>query len=520
MPALHRAAIAAMIILAVGCDSDNDKSIPKVPPTLTISQSTAIFYNPSGTYDDSLRKSLGDAYFRLRDSLTSNNNLLIHLFDSLRIDYRYTSSDIVAFEEGKGRTTLLEIKKLNAPWGVIYFEKGMPPILLYGNTKNIIKLLGTVIPGFRLQPAPPVIVGNEPGSYETKEMKPSTEGQDLQKPREALLISTMDAIEDARLPLASADSILREDARETRIAFTNRINQQPLLLIKFDNDIFANTDIYYTNGVRIEHIAPIWQHSPLSALLISPGKKGETSFGMSLVQNMYTPQYPVLEEIQYGDRPFASYLFFSNFLIYNNPEKQNRLTSELAVGVIGPASLGGSIQSYLHGEEKRPRGWKNQIANDLIVNYNLQFEKGIFGNANHDVVLIAGLAAGTLYTTAESGIKYNWGNRSSYFTAFYNLPAHFSPRQPWWSYFSYDLFAQTNLKGIAYDATLQGGIFNHSSPYTLNNSDIHRVIWSAEVGLSIAYKRYSAAFIQHIASPEFRDARWHKWGRIKVTIPL
>ena len=512
-----------LLIVTLLCGIACTQEVPekKIIKKLIVKESGTVFYNPARSIDDSLKNALGDRYFRLRDSLTASNSRLVKLYDSVGISYQFSDAAVIEFVESNGRKTVIEPGKLSAPWGAIHYEISMPPVMLAADFDQSLRLLRTVVPGFRLAPETkkPAIAQTE-----KKPVIPATmEADETNLPsslREYLQISQLETIKKNIPGDSLPASIYPEREKALHAEEFNRINQQTLLQIKFDNDIFTNTDIYYTNGVRIEHISPIWRKSPVAHLLISPSRKGETHYGVSFVQNMYTPQFPVREDIQYGDRPFASYLLLGHLSIYNHKLRKYRLTSEIDLGVIGPASLGGSIQSYLHGEEKRPKGWKNQITDDIIANYNLRFEKGMMEKQGHELMVTTALQAGTLYTTGEIGLKYLWGNRTRYFSNYYNIPLRFSPKQPWHTYFTYQFGIESEMAFIGYDATLQGGMLNHNSPYTISNNNLKRLVWKSEASLSISYKKYSAAFVQYLASPEFTGMRWHKWGRIKVTIPL
>lgn len=517
---LSQPLLLGLLLLIASCNTGDSTKKTSDIETLIVNESGAVFYNPPDGYNDSLMKVAGDSYFQLRDSLTRSNDRLKRLFDSLQIPYQYTRADQIKFLEINGKTTLVEVKELASPWGVLYFEKGMTTLTLSPDFQSSLRLLRTVIPGFVLAPEKPVEIEVTNKIKQRLTSTPPVETEENIKMREYLHFGRLRTITGYLTEPGKTDSTIPDFSESSLPVVLNKIWQHPILLIKFDNDIFANTDIYYTNGVAIEHLAPLWQYSPLSRCLISPSKHGETYYGFSVIQNMYTPQYPVREDIQYGDRPFASYLLAGNFSIFNNATSRFRLTTELFLGVIGPASGGGSIQSYLHGEEKRPKGWKNQIVNDFLLNYNMSLEKGFYNSNNHNIMLITDLMAGSLYTRGAVGLKYHWGSNSSYFKHFYNLPLHFSPKQPWYTYFAYDFHLLSRVNANGYDATLQGGLINKESPYTLQFNEIHHLTWSAEAGLSLSYKRYTASFIQNIASPEFKNARWHKWGRIKLTIPL
>jgi hypothetical protein len=76
---------------------------------------------------------------------------------------------------------------------------------------------------------------------------------------------------------------------------------------------------------------------------------------------------------------------------------------------------------------------------------------------------------------------------------------------------------RTWATAVFYDATLQGGIFNHSSPYTIREKDLSRYVLGASGGLSASFNGISIAFSMYMISPEFATfRRWHKWGRIAI----
>ncbi|MCK5455946.1 MAG: DUF2219 family protein, partial [Melioribacteraceae bacterium] len=75
-----------------------------------------------------------------------------------------------------------------------------------------------------------------------------------------------------------------------------------------------------------------------------------------------------------------------------------------------------------------------------------------------------------------------------------------------WQFF---LTMSANGSLIVYNATLQGGLFSESV-YTL--SSINRFVGSANVGLTLIYKKLKIEYIQHFNTPEFSGAVYHSWG--------
>ncbi|WP_262922997.1 lipid A deacylase LpxR family protein [Hymenobacter cellulosilyticus] len=64
---------------------------------------------------------------------------------------------------------------------------------------------------------------------------------------------------------------------------------------------------------------------------------------------------------------------------------------------------------------------------------------------------------------------------------------------------------------VGYNATMQGGLFNRRSPYTLASADLKRVVAQGTASVVAAYGdvsfRTSAVWI----TPEFRGSRHHAW---------
>jgi lipid A 3-O-deacylase len=300
------------------------------------------------------------------------------------------------------------------------------------------------------------------------------------------------------------------------------LSREKFLRIGFDNDILDYTDRFYTNGIRFDLISPVFHQFPLSKLMVPYWRSGTNYYGISLVQNMYTPSTTKVEGILYGDRPYAAYLYLGTFKITNDPIKQFRQTSELDIGVIGSYSFGEYIQKSFHNEvptNSVPLGWEYQIKNDLVLNYHLTYEKGIYNRKNIDFILNGAGALGTLYTNISGGFLFRTGLQNPYFVNLgqakrkSNKENHLKNTQILF-------FVTSRGKLVGYDATLQGGLFNKSSEYTLGNSDISRLVYQGSAGLTIVYSGVRLDIEQFILSPEFKDGLWHKWVHLAFTFSL
>jgi len=77
-------------------------------------------------------------------------------------------------------------------------------------------------------------------------------------------------------------------------------------------------------------------------------------------------------------------------------------------------------------------------------------------------------------------------------------------------------FAQSLVNVIGYDATLQGGIFNKKSPYTIKNCDIERLTAQANYGLIIQTRTLYFEYTRTLITREFKPSYSSKWGGIKI----
>lgn len=279
------------------------------------------------------------------------------------------------------------------------------------------------------------------------------------------------------------------------------------LSITFDNDIFDNTDYYYTNGINILLVSPLAQSSPSAKLLVGIKKADINIYGLTIKHNMYTPTNPETPEVIVGDRPFSAFLTIGNNRSSYHIEKRLQLSSEFNFGVLGPASLGGDVQNAIH--ELDPVGWQNQIQNSIIVDYTILMEKGLISTPNLEANVTARLNAGTLYNKISGGLYLRAGKF---------LPVYRGPVTS--DLFQYWFFIRGNANFILYDATLQGGIFNNNNAYTINNSEINRYVVNASIGFAMYYSGIGVEFENFYLSPEFKGAYDFRFGRLKLIINI
>jgi hypothetical protein len=300
------------------------------------------------------------------------------------------------------------------------------------------------------------------------------------------------------------------------------LSRESFLKVNFDNDILNNTDMYYTNGMRIDFIFPFVQGFVLSKLMIPYWGSGTNYYGFSLFQNMYTPSTTKTGGIRYGDRPYAAYLCLGLFKITNDLKHRFRQTSELDLGIIGPYSFGEFVQKAYHNNtptNNEPLGWEYQIRNDLVLNYNLTLEKGLVHSRYFEFNVVGSGAAGTLYTNIEGGFHLRAGLMNPYFSNL-GLSKKARNRELGLRNTQVFFFLKSSARLVGYDATLQGGLFNHSSPYTIPGSELSRFMSESSAGFSFVLNGIRLDAEQYFLSSEFHGGKWHFWVHVGLTFAL
>lgn len=281
--------------------------------------------------------------------------------------------------------------------------------------------------------------------------------------------------------------------------------------IHYDNDYFTATDYYYTQGYNFEFTSPRLKSNPLNKLLYSP-KSNEKKYGLSIEHMGYTPTSIRFDNILYGDRPFAAAIMLKSFLVATDTVSKSRVGSALNIGIIGPGAFGNEMQTGIHkwvGDIK-PLGWHNQIKNDLVLNYEITHEKQLVRpNDFFALNSYEKLKIGTINTNVSAGLTTVFGIINNPFTSVRNKN-------------KFQIYGYLQGLGtlVGYDATLQGGIFNRESPYTIANSDIERVTFQTNFGIIMQYKAVYLEYSRSELSKEFKTGNFHKWGGFRIGFKL
>ncbi|MCE7066252.1 lipid A deacylase LpxR family protein [Dyadobacter sp. CY326] len=283
--------------------------------------------------------------------------------------------------------------------------------------------------------------------------------------------------------------------------------------LHYDNDFFAKSDYYYTQGYSFEVVNPGLKKNPLNKLLIRLNNGPERN-GLAFEHYGFTPTSISSNAILYNDRPFAGVIMLKSFRISVDTTNKTRLSAILSTGMIGPAAFAGGMQTKIHQwiGDREPKGWQYQIRNDVAINYEVQFEKLIF-NVRNLISLNTDtqLQLGTLNNKARAGVTLKLGKFISPFEA---------TKQPIGRNLQLYLYNQPLIGFNAYDASLQGGVFARNSPYKLSAKQIQRVTFQDSFGIVVHCWRVNFEYYQTFLTKEFKTGLDHRWGGAKIGFVL
>ena len=280
----------------------------------------------------------------------------------------------------------------------------------------------------------------------------------------------------------------------------------------YDNDYFTKTDEYYSQGITLEYVHPSVKKFPLATFLYKPFTS-TPAYGLGINLFGYTPTSILSDSILYGDRPFDANISLQTFLIQEDPARKRQISVALSLGIMGPAAQGYEIQYGIHKwlNNPLPHGWQYQVKNDIIVNYQVNYEKQLKGSGKHFLLnSTAEARLGTLNTSLGGGFNFMAGR----FNKRYALKEEIKKKA------AYYFYGQCRVNVVGYDASLQGGLFNKKSPYTIPSADLSRLTFQADAGVIINFKKFYLSYTQSFISKEFTTGKTHRWGGMSMGFAL
>ena len=241
--------------------------------------------------------------------------------------------------------------------------------------------------------------------------------------------------------------------------------------LDIDNDslLMNKDDGFYTSGNRIGQ--SIVTHSALQSV----------SYGWRLGQDLYTASDIKLlpNQLSRLDHPYAAWLYTGVFRESADVTGRSFLLG-IDVGCLGPCAGGRWAQTNLHRliQQPLPQGWDSQLRNEWGAIVSVEVSPGrLLPVAGIDLAPKLKLHLGNIQTDASAELLFRAGRLNAL------------PLQP----ASY-AYLRTELKAVAYNATIQGGYF-HQPDQALH---VKQGVGEVELGYLWKGDQYgiSAAFIR------------------------
>lgn len=283
--------------------------------------------------------------------------------------------------------------------------------------------------------------------------------------------------------------------------------------LQSDNDSYLGqgSDRYYTNGLFFNFRRALDQQK------LKEGMEKKT-YEISIGQKMFNPYSGDAPDPALQDRPFAGYLYAEGAMnwFYSN---ESILRTSVQVGTTGKNSLGEAGQKLLHRTLGfyQIEGWDYQIKNELTLNMSAQYTKLLARVADNALELsFEGYAnLGTTFDGAGAGILLRTGSlnqlfNSSYYHATIGNNAKTKARVKREFY----LYAKPQLNVVAYDATIEGSLFNNNSPVTFDQKP---VVFAQQVGVNYSSQRFTIDCGAIFKTKEIKStAIAHQWGSVSM----
>jgi hypothetical protein len=318
-----------------------------------------------------------------------------------------------------------------------------------------------------------------------------------------------------------------------------------IYIFQIENDLFNRfnpTDRDYTNGVRIGWLSPAITEMPAGvvALTTLPTFFGERPtdsvirrFGVSVGQNIYTPNDTDTSLPIYNDRPYAAWLYATFALQYTykrHDPKTGTLepvrldTLQVDVGLIGPAAGGEFVQNNVHRliGVAQAYGWANQLHNEPT--FNLAFERRwrtgrsvILEDPKLEADFIPRIAAslGNVAIYGDVGGTVRIGK---------NLRDDFGPTRARPSLPGSEAFIGDGSFGWYLFAGVDGQVVGRNIFLDGNTDGYSLRVWhrpfvaEAQAGLAVTYRGVRFTYTQVLRTPEFFEQdRFTQFGSINVT---
>ncbi len=298
-----------------------------------------------------------------------------------------------------------------------------------------------------------------------------------------------------------------------------------ILSIVLENDLFAKTDLGYTNGIRLSYTSSerqmpllIRRASDYLPLLNNEGKK---RVSVALGQNMYTPSDIKKSEFLQDDFLYAGWLYGSLGIVSDSGTTYDN--AALSLGVVGPSAKAEPTQKFVHHivGSPQPQGWKHQLKDEPGINFAYErkwrkiLEVKPFG-VGVDMVPHLGGNLGNINTSAAVGATFRIG---------YDLPSDYGPPRIRPSLPGSDFFIPTKriggylfsvleMRAVGRNIFIDGNSFKNSP-----SLEKRTMVKSLQLGAAATFKDVRISYTHVFVTKEFKGQdKGTRFGAITVSV--
>lgn len=236
---------------------------------------------------------------------------------------------------------------------------------------------------------------------------------------------------------------------------------QPRHHLRFvmENDSAFGSDCNYTHATRIDYAQNL-------------RKNPRHAFGLSLTQNIYTPETQIDRAVP-GEHPYAGYLAFGAAHLYTGETIGSSI--EFQLGTTGKPSLAFEAQDLIHKTcgLDRWEGWDDQIPAEMTFQFTARqdyrlpwLEITTPGGWQSDATFFTREELGTVSIAAETGLYLRWGRNlpegmqvtgnhaGDYGVGLLSKPDYDPTALSWY------IRAGASIRYVARDLFIDGGVFH------------------------------------------------------------
>ncbi len=304
----------------------------------------------------------------------------------------------------------------------------------------------------------------------------------------------------------------------------NQTEKYQTFFIYYENDAFNGTDRHYTNAFRITWLShdltefdedtrlPRWGLPLIRNLPLINRPGFQRNIGLSIGQNIYTPEDISKRDLLKEDRPYAGWSYLSlTFHIKNTTQLD---VFEVTLGMVGPSSLAEDTQRTVHKwlRNADPKGWDNQLRNEPGLMIGWQRNWRLFRLGERDawafelIPHLGGVLGNVaIYANVGNEIRFGYNLPFDFGTSFIRLgsgiEAPASPTDPRLrrqKNFGFHLFADVEGRAVARNIFLDGNTWK-----TSHRVDRKRLVADMAAGFAIIYKQLKLSYAHVYRTKEF-----------------